>query len=421
MLVFKEGVPGAGKSYDALVTDILPALAAKRKVYARLNGLDHAKIASHLSMPLSEVQQLLVLLDDDAVKDIWKPGAVDADSLVVIDEAHKYYEASREAINKRVEEFYAEHRHAGLDVVMLSQWYRRLHSAIRARIERKAVFQKLTAVGSEKSYRVTFFHATGPDRFEKVSGETHRYDKAIFPLYHGVKPDTKNTAVYRAGGKTVWAKIGFYAVFVVPLVILAVWVLSSFFHGNGGVAKSSVGKHVDVAPMSVVVRPERPSEVAASMKATGVPDFHRSAYDTSKMTPEAAYLFDLAEQAKPRLAGFAQVKDGKAYGVIEWRQDQGRVVERLTIEQVRALGVQVDVEPFGVRLSAGKAVVIVTAWPVDVPDGTPAGEPTPVAPSSVPVVASAGVLGGQAHPWERGVGGGSYTPPELTSVSSIGQ
>ncbi|RWA38908.1 hypothetical protein C5H14_11335 [Xylella fastidiosa] len=39
MLVFNEGVPRSGKSYDAVKHHILPALREGRRVYARLNGL----------------------------------------------------------------------------------------------------------------------------------------------------------------------------------------------------------------------------------------------------------------------------------------------------------------------------------------------------------------------------------------------
>jgi zona occludens toxin len=423
MLVFKEGVPGAGKSYDAVVTDILPALASGRKVYARLNGLNHARIAEHLKMAVEDVERLLVVLDDGAVNGLWKPGAVDADSLVVIDEAHEYYVASRESMNKAVEKFFAEHRHAGLDIVLLSQWYRRLHSAVRARVERKAVFQKLTAVGSEKSYLVTFYHSTGPDRFEKVSSESRRYDKAVFPLYEGVKPGTTNTTVYRAGGKTVWAKIGLYAMFMVPLVLVAFWVLSRFFHGDGGMVRDTTTTRIGGAPVPLVIQP---GQVSAAVKPAGSPTMQHGKFDTSKMSPEAAYLFDMAGQARPRLAGFAQVEGGQALGVVEWREDQGHVLERLTLDQVRALGVQVDIEPYGVKLVAGKEAIIVTAWPVDMPGTVPgAGDAQQGEQGGAQSAAGASVVmrgtggSGASQTWSRGVSPAAYTPPELTSVSAI--
>ena len=43
MLVFNEGVPRAGKSYDAVKNHILPTLKKGRRVFARLNGLHHER------------------------------------------------------------------------------------------------------------------------------------------------------------------------------------------------------------------------------------------------------------------------------------------------------------------------------------------------------------------------------------------
>ncbi|MGN5707303.1 zonular occludens toxin domain-containing protein, partial [Xanthomonas citri pv. mangiferaeindicae] len=69
MLVFNEGVPRAGKSYDAVKNHILPALKKGRRVFARLNGLRFDRIAKHLGIAESDVQSLLVLVD---TKDVTK-------------------------------------------------------------------------------------------------------------------------------------------------------------------------------------------------------------------------------------------------------------------------------------------------------------------------------------------------------------
>jgi hypothetical protein len=58
--------------------------------------------------------------------------------------------------------------------------------------------------------------------------------------------------------------------------------------------------------------------------------------------------------------------DGRFAGAVEWRASgQQRVLDSLTIDQIRALGVTVFHQPYGLRLSWGKGkkeqVVIVTA------------------------------------------------------------
>ena len=59
MLVFNEGVPRSGKSYDAVLSHILPALKSGRVVYARVNGLNPDKIADYLGLSPAIVRDLL--------------------------------------------------------------------------------------------------------------------------------------------------------------------------------------------------------------------------------------------------------------------------------------------------------------------------------------------------------------------------
>ena len=65
MLIFNEGVPGAGKSYDAVAEHIVPALKKGRRVYARLNGLDDAALAAFCELPIERVQELLVRVSSE--------------------------------------------------------------------------------------------------------------------------------------------------------------------------------------------------------------------------------------------------------------------------------------------------------------------------------------------------------------------
>lgn len=45
MLIFHEGLPRSGKSYEAMVRHIIPALQKGRHVWAYIEGLNHARIA----------------------------------------------------------------------------------------------------------------------------------------------------------------------------------------------------------------------------------------------------------------------------------------------------------------------------------------------------------------------------------------
>lgn len=420
MLIFNEGLPRAGKSYDAVVTHILPALKKGRKVFARLNGLDHEKIAAYLGMDVDDVRSLLVVVSEEDMPRIHK--LVEPDSLVVIDECHKYYVQSLKALHSEVETFFAEHGQSGMDILFISQWYKRLHAAIRARVERKTVFQKLTAVGMKGSYVATFYHTTGPDKFEKVGSGRKKYDPAIFPLYHGYKPDSSNVEVYEEGSITVWKTVGPKLLIAGILLVVGGFLYARFFLG-GAKPKTPPAAHVaapSVASVPVVpkVAPASPGKPEDKPKHAGMP-------------PEVAYLWSLNDQGRARLAGDVVFPDGHFTGVVEWRgSDQQRVLDSLTIDQIRALGVTVFHRAYGLRLSWGKGkkeqVIIVTAWPIDqvnqytrqdvqnIRDQSPAMAIATPGVAASPVASAAlgagGLVGGMAErPRATAV---PYVPPE---------
>lgn len=418
MLVFNEGLPRSGKSYDVVKNHILPALAAGRKVFARLNGLDEpAKrqaIADYLKIDMvtlddrlvhvtsAEVRTLFVAVKDAAGE--WTIPDQLKDNLFVVDECHSFYVASREAINPAVEEFFALIGQNGGDGVLMSQWYRRLHSSLRARIERKNLFQKLTAVGMDGKYNVTRYHALGPERFEKIGAEVQTYEPVIFPMYKGYADGTGNRAVYKAGGQTVWHKIGKYAIFIVPVVLFGIYQLTHFFGRDSGLAKSS-------APAAVQpVQPVQPLSGSAAMRDTARGSGVAAEKPRhGKMDDGQAYVFDLAGKARPRLAGLVTMPGEPARGVIEWRQDAGMIVDRLDLAQIRDLGVTVEVHSYGVRLVVGKDVQVVTAWPLDVPPSSTSD--TEAAPPERQQVAS--TLEATSPRWPDRQIPTEYTPPQL--------
>jgi zona occludens toxin len=414
MIVFNEGIPRSGKSYDVMKFHVLPALAAGRTVYARLNGLDEPPrrqaIADYLKMDMATLDARLVHLTSNEVRGKflavkneegdWKIPPHLQDSLCVIDECHGFYVASREAISPAIEEFFALIGQNGGDVLLMTQFYKRLHSSVRGRIERKNLFQKLTAVGMDGHYNVTRYHALGPEKFEKIGVETFAYDPAMFPLYRGYAEGSSNRAVYKAGGTTVWRKIGKYAIFVVPLVIFAIYQFTTFFGSHSGLAKPPAPAMTGHVSQTATLAT---SQVLPHAEAQALQAKHHG-----KMDDGQAYVFDLSDKARPRLAGVVSMPGREAMGVIEWRQDQGAVIDRLDLAQIRELGVTVEVHGYGVKLIAGKDSMVVTSWPLDAPATQPPGDQV------------ASVDHGQGTPagdpqsdtkWAAGVGKQTFRPP----------
>lgn len=378
MLVFNEGVPRAGKSYDAVKNHILPAIKSGRMVYARLNGLDHAAIAKYLKLPEDRVRSLLQVVDSDdvhktfsAYKDEENGGrwAIPdrlKNSLCVIDEVHEFYVSQRQPLPEEQENFFALIGQNGGDVVILTQWIKRVHAAVRARIERKNVFQKLTAVGRKNNYRVTYYQTLGPDKFEKIGGATEAYDPDIYPLYHGYAPGADNVEVYEGGGTNVWKMLGPKLIFAGIAGVIAVTVFIGFFSGSMGLVDEDKAKAAPAAP----VDPERFYLGARERDEAGIVETddqrrrREQAEKLARMTPEQRYVHGLDALGRIRLAGRMGVNGAERY-MVEWIDQNGRPAERLTGEQLAALGVTVNAHAGGVTLDlGGEEQLVATQWPL---------------------------------------------------------
>lgn len=373
MLVFNEGVPRAGKSYDAVKNHILPTLKKRRRVFARLNGLHHGRIAEYLGMPVEEVEQLLTLVDTKDVKTMfacvkhpetgqWCIPDSFKDALVVIDEVHEFYVSERQPLPDAVENFWALLGQNGGDAVIMTQWINRVHQAVRARIERKNVFQKLTAVGLKNRYRVTYWHTTSPGKYERVGGKTEKYDAKIYPLYHGYAVGADNTEVYEEGGTNVWKSMAIRGAAFGIVGIVGAYVFVSFFtSGGSGLTKQPQQAAV---PAGVVAKPSAATDPAVTLP--GIPVKAAEADPLAGLSAEQRYVAALTGRHRIRLALVASFGE-RQVGMVEWVDSSGNTAEQLTFDALLELGYRIKIATYGVRLSAGDFTTIATAWPRERP------------------------------------------------------
>jgi zona occludens toxin len=220
MINFLMGAPGGGKSYEAVVFHILPALRDGRKVITNL-PLDLAALGA-----LDESFPGLVEIRISARPSLgrWVPGGEGAafdltgrtadvapgtrafstvwcyytewrhpksgiGPLFVIDECH--LAIPRGATPLAVEEWYSLHRHYLCDVLLLSQGYGKCSRPIVELVQLLYRVRKNTALGFSGSYTRKVQDGV---RGEVVNVNQRTYEKAYFALY---KSHTQSGAAAR--------------------------------------------------------------------------------------------------------------------------------------------------------------------------------------------------------------------------------
>ncbi|MCL1569547.1 zonular occludens toxin domain-containing protein [Xanthomonas nasturtii] len=384
MFVFNEGVPRSGKSYDCIKNHVLPSLKRGRHVWARLNGLEDAgcrkAIAAYLELPESHIEKFLHHVETKDVVETFKARQDKEtkrwviedhfkDALVVIDEIHEFYVESRQPLDPATEQFFALLGQNGGDGIIMTQMFKRLHEAVRGRIERKHSFQKLSAFGMDGRYRVTFNHSISAGKFQKIGSKVEKYDKAIFPLYHGYAPGSTNTEVYKEGSKTVWPLVAGGLIIALVVFGLAGWWVLRFFREpehmfkDGRVGHAQAAPASSGAPASVVGQTFKPGQAMPLPGAATAPAAPPPKPDPKdKLNPEQRFVVDLGDMGRLRLAAMAKVGE-QTRAWVEWIDTGNNAVQMLDLDQLRDLGMEVTVASYGVRLKAGDIVQVATAWP----------------------------------------------------------
>ncbi|SMC29980.1 Zonular occludens toxin (Zot) [Andreprevotia lacus DSM 23236] len=230
MLIFHEGLPGAGKSYEAMVKQIIPALQKGRAVFTNIRGVNHQKIAEVTAIDIELVEALIKCVSPEDTKTLLE--IAENDSLVVIDEVQNHWPSKSGNMNPKEQEWVTEHRHLGIDVVLLGQDRRDVHPIWRRRIDQLFEFRKLDALGATKRYAWICSKAVKSEEFQQISKGVGKYDEKYFGTYASHREETTNTETHaddrgnifkrslvRVGGPLVLAAVG-----------LAIFFLWSFFH-----------------------------------------------------------------------------------------------------------------------------------------------------------------------------------------------
>lgn len=385
MIVFHEGMPGSGKSYAAMRDHIIPAVQKGRKVFARMNGLNRQKIAEVAAVTPAELDERLFDLAEGEVLETcrvvdgeWK---LPADCLLVIDELQNFYPQKRAPLDPETTKFVAEHRHRGMDILVMGQLLKDCHRTWVNRTNRKVQFLNRDVVGKADEYRWKIFNGQPDSKglviFNEVTGGNLPYDKSLFGTYKSFQDETCNLERLTDDRANVLKSKAFRVYLPAFGVLALIGIAYTFYLFSGGLDKAETKN----AAKPVVVKTEiqetgKPKQVFIE----GVEA--EAAKVVSREVPKAAsddwpdIITETAKNNRIRLAG--AIRSAKEVRIlVEFRDKSNQIVDQFTTSQLKQLGwgIMVSDDLSMVSLARLGQRLVATAWPI----------PEPIAKVSKPV------------------------------------
>jgi len=379
MIVFHEGMPGSGKSYAAMRDHIIPALQKGRKVFARMNGLNRDKIAEVAVIERHKLDELLLDIAEEEVVELCK--AVDGewklppDCLLVIDEVQNFYPQKRAPLDAETIKFIAEHRHRGMDILIMGQLLKDCHRTWVNRTNRKVQFLNRDVVGKADEYRWKIYNgqpdSKGQVIFNEVTGGNLPYDKSIFGTYKSFQQETQNTERLTDDRANV-LKSKAFRVYLPAFGLLALLGIGyTVYLFSGGLSKGEEKKPQPVAVRTEIEETGKPKRIITEgqqVQPVKVATVERIQKASDDDWPDP--INDHAKEYKIRLAGaIRSAKDTRI--VIEFRDKSNQIIDQFTTAQLKQLGWGVMVADDLSMVSLAKLGQrhLATAWPIAEPVG----------------------------------------------------
>ncbi|MGR6750851.1 zonular occludens toxin family protein [Aeromonas veronii] len=352
MLIFHEGLPGSGKSYEALVSHIIPRLKDGRNVDAYIEGLNFEKIAELAEITLEECQEQLKQITREQVPAIHEH--VRDKSLVIIDESQNFWPSGRQKLPDPIIQLITEHRHRGLDIVLMGQNLNDVHSMWRNRIDKKFVFKKLDAVGQAKRYSWTAYsgslRADGQRsriEFEKLTGGIRQYDPKYFGSYASTTSEDNEMGVYEDDRTNIFKSAKFkYGLPIAALLFIgglwfAIDTMLNFNSKTGAedLAKQEAQQHEVASPSS----PGQPAPRPEPPPKPKVDDLFTQTLESGKpvLTSQTIVNGHL-------LDAWIEVWDDKDNNITTWRS-----------ADLTQLGWTVVMKSYGLVITKGKVTMLI--------------------------------------------------------------
>lgn len=368
---FHEGLSGAGKSYEAVVYHIIPALKERRSVVTNIRGMNAEKLAELTGEPLAMIE--LLLHNIEPAEQESESGEVQRcinemcsatpdNALIVWDEIQDYFPSGNYKLPLNQQKFWTEHRHRGLDIVVMGQDRTDVHKLIRNRIRTVIYFLKLEAVGQPNRYKWEIYQKQRFGKFVKTGSGVREYESQYFGTYASHRRKEMRSKVYTTErtsllGNSKGLVFGVPAAFAVA--IFAVVHLVGFFSADSITPHSSV---VQSAPPKLVNPPPEELEPQKPQSHTETPE------TVEPPKPEPIDYFDrMAQQHQLRAMGYIWSEStGESHGYIEFLDSSLHQKEKMLLSDVSAMGWDVSVQPYGLLFQKDGLKYLARPWPIDV-------------------------------------------------------
>ena len=184
------GTTGDGKTYTAVSKWIIPSIKNDRKVITNIPlNVDHFK----KQFPDKDIETVIELRfgDSGIAYDAFKTAEDFQDEewindkgqkpLIVVDEAHFALSTDRPAKElKPIEDFFALHRQAGYDILLLTQTTQKMSRKAVGLCKHHYHCSKLSVVGQDKRYALRI-KEDGGKKSAVLQEEIKKFDPEIFP------------------------------------------------------------------------------------------------------------------------------------------------------------------------------------------------------------------------------------------------
>lgn len=254
------GLMGSGKSYECVLSVIIPAIKGGRRVVTNVDGIDSDAIRAYCQEKFDsntgslghvvhckneEVSKADFLPFSENVDTFCKPG-----DIICIDEAWRFWGTDCKLLAEH-KIFFREHRHfvepttkVCCDLVLMVQDIGDLHRILKVVVEVSFRTTKIKTLGWDKTYRVEMWEGYRQTVRGRVAVENRQYSSEIFPLYSSYQGGSgKELRVDDRQNVLKSPKLWIFAAITIGVFSLSVYSILSFFGGSGH--KSKAGNKAD--------------------------------------------------------------------------------------------------------------------------------------------------------------------------------